>query len=129
MTRKPLPPPPDITITREDVFALPHNGGPVPDEGRVWTLARGPRDELRWIERWSPEGWRYLTEREATAAERVFLWRNALASDAALADMVTDAEIDQLRASGDLPGPVADSVRLAELRGELARLERRAAQA
>lgn len=156
MTRTPLPPPPDICITREDVHALPllhqRERPEQPAAGKAWYLVRfGPEDvgtetwltgrlvwvempaglalESRTVDTAQRVGGAAVTREEAAIAERAFLWRSALASDAALADMVTDAELDQLRASGDLPGPVADSIRVAELRGELARLEGRAAQA
>lgn len=84
--------PPDITVTRADVLALPMTGSPTPDDGRAWTLTRRPEGELRWIERWGDEvgQWRFLTHLEAAAAERVFFWQTALASDAALTDIGND---------------------------------------
>ncbi len=159
-TRAPLPPPPDITITREDVRALPvldwtsTSRPPEPGEGRTWHLERvdtiDPADRegnplvgrLAWVELPAGlafaqrrdrsgldfHGARHLTPAEAATAERAFLWRTALASDAALADMVTDADLaDMAPASRAQLVDVAQ--RAAELRAELAALEGRAAKA
>ena len=154
-TRAPLPPPPDITITREDVRALPllgvaHACPPEPDNGKSWHLATssievGPGDRracLRWVELPAGlplaarrdrsgldfHGARYLTPTEAAVAERAFVWQTSIASDAALADMVTDADLAEMAPASRVQ--VADVARrAAELRAELAVLEGRAGRA
>ncbi len=101
---------PDITITREDVLALPvRNNGDllaVPKEGRAWYVVPYGAGRLAWSDMPAGlafaqrrdeqgvafHGGRHLEAPEADAAERAFLWRTALASDAALADMSGVAE-------------------------------------
>lgn len=154
-TRAPLPPPPDITITREDVRALPlagvaHGRPPEPDAGKSWHLATSsievaPGDRracLRWVELPAGvpfaaqrdrsgldfHGARYLTPEEAAAAERAFVWQTSIASDAAIADMVTDADLAEMAPASR--AQLADTARrAAELRAELAALEGRAGSA
>jgi len=154
-TRAPLPPPPDITITREDVRALPLSGAAYsrpfePAVGKSWHLATssievGPGDRracLRWVELPAGlplaarrdrsgldfHGARYLTAAEAAVAERAFVWQTSIASDAALADMVTDADLTEMAPASRVQ-LVDVAHRLAELRAELAALEGRAAKA
>lgn len=159
-TRAPLPPPPDITITREDVRALPVlvfsdlTRPPEPAEGHTWHLERidtidaadragTPQvGRLAWVELPAGlplaarrdragldfHGARHLTRAESATAERAFLWQTALASDAALADMVTDADLAEMAPVSR--AQVADVARrAAELRAELAALEGRAGRA
>lgn len=91
-------PPPDITVTRADVLALPTFAGefvaPGPDEGTVWTLARASSGRPVWVVTSTspavPAGGRFLSQQEAAVAERAFLWQTALASDAALADIAAE---------------------------------------
>ena len=92
--------PPDITVTRADVLALPSAAGSgiiCLDEGRVWKLWRMGTGRVVWME--VPEGTAgadvyacgvYLSQEGAAVAERAFLWQTALASDAALADIGND---------------------------------------
>lgn len=86
-------PPPDITVTRDDVLALPLTAAALmPDEGYTWKLDRNADGRLRWVEVWGLEAnmWRVLRDAEVAAAERVFILQTALASDAALADIGCD---------------------------------------
>ena len=93
-------PPPNITVTRADVHALPTFAGefvaPGPDEGTVWTLAQAvPTGRPVWVavSATTPgdlTGCRFLSRQEASVAERAFLWQTALASDAALGDIGRD---------------------------------------
>lgn len=159
-TRAPLSPPPDITITREDVRALPvldwssTARPPEPGEGRTWHLERmdtiDPADRagnpqvgrLAWVELPAGlpfaarrdrsgldfHGARHLTPAEAAVAERAFVWQTSIASDAAIADMVTDADLAEMAPASR--AQLADTARrAAELRAELDALEGRAGRA
>jgi hypothetical protein len=98
-------PPPDITVTRDDVLALPLTAAALmPDEGREWCVIRVRDGFLRWAEFfgsvaqadrvWPPPASaryaRLLTDAETFAAERVWHWQVSLASDAALADIAAE---------------------------------------
>lgn len=88
--------PPDITVTRADVLALPLTRSAVmPDPDRVWRVRVACHGvaHLQWGEFFAgPDGpyVRLLTDVEIAVAERVFFWQTALASDAALADIGND---------------------------------------
>lgn len=106
---EPLPLPPDITVTREDVRALPLRttiSPPSPPIGRMWCVVSIPGGWRRWGEvpigtpvedRVTPAGGATqiapVTALEAETAERAFLWQTALASDAALADIGADPHV------------------------------------
>jgi len=106
---KPTPHVPDITVTRDDVLALPLRMNLVfrsaePRDGHVWSLvqltanlARAPWQigRLTWVEHPEAEptscpNARILREDECDIAERAFLWQTAIASDAALSDIGRD---------------------------------------
>ena len=115
------PLPPDITITREDVHALPRGPYDVdisPAAGQPWTLARRENGRICWVD----DMGRALTPNEYGVAERAFLWRTALASDAALCDIAEDIAEEHV--------PMVDVARrIAALRAELDAYEGRAGQA
>jgi len=156
-TRAPLLPPPDITITREDVRALPTHDWrdtylPEPTEGRTWHLVRmaaPSRELLVWVE--LPSGLplaarcthmqlhdyahsaRHLSPVEGDVAERAYLWQIAHATDVALTNMATDADMDAAAAVAS-PAPrstFGDTVRQAAdiARAMRAALERSAGRA
>ena len=102
-------PAPSITVTRDDVLALPLRCAaskfrPLePRGGHVWSLHRmtvdavhaWQVDRLTWVEH--PEGEptsginaRYLSAEESEVAERTVQWQNILACSAAFDDIAAD---------------------------------------